>query len=58
MSNKQKFQKTMMIAKKNKFYDEDVVSHMKDENMIDRYSTYLNRSFFITNDTFLKQKHS
>jgi protoporphyrinogen oxidase len=37
--------------------ESELVIKMKDENMVDRYASYLNRAMFITNDEFIKKKY-
>ena len=35
----------------------NVTDMMRDTHLVDRYSKYLNKCLFITNDPFLKRKH-
>ena len=37
--------------------DTDIVNIMKDSKMVERYSKYLNKCFFMTNDPYMKMKH-
>lgn len=43
--------------KKDNQKEMNVTDMMRDTHLVDRYSKYLNKCLFITNDPFLKRKH-
>lgn len=44
-------------AKKQKSKEVSLTDMMKDTHLVERYSKYLNKCMFITNDPFMKKKH-